>query len=236
MFSALTWNVLHRIHAENWSDPTIAHHPEEAQRVAGITARIAARPETVIALQEVSGDQLASLRDALPARSIFAFRYPRIPRPRHRPTPLVDPAEYLVMIADASATQVAAEASRTDPGKGLLAIATHGLLVVNTHVTYGEASTAQLGRLRDLVVTSGEPAIVLGDFNADRDTVGVALGDRFVTASVAASALPTRPRHGSDKSASIDHVFAYRRELGEAQVEDAGGLSDHNLVSVTLRA
>lgn len=236
MVSVLTWNVLHRIHAENWGEQATLHHPDEATRIAGVTARIVSATQDVIALQEVSGDQLASLREALPSRSIFGFRYPRVPRPRHRASTLVDPAEYLVTITDGEATQVAAEASRDDPGKGLLAVVTAGLLVVNTHVSYGDSRTAQLARLRELLTSTDGPAIVLGDFNADCTTIATALGEGFREAALAPSSLPTRPRVGSDKASSIDHIFVHRGTSSSAEVEDARGLSDHNLVSATLHA
>lgn len=235
MVAALTWNVLHRIHAENWAEPTIAHHPDEATRIAGITEWLAARTEAVIALQEVSGDLLASLRRAMPTRTIVDFRYPRIPRPRSHATTLVDPAEHLVVLVQGQAREISAETSRGDFGKGLLAVATDDLLVVDTHVTYGEGSAAQLARLRELVVAHGGPAIVLGDFNAARTTVAVALGEDFVPALADEAALPTRPRQRNDKASSIDHVFAYRCTPAAAHVEDARGLSDHNLVGTTVR-
>ena len=60
-----TWNVLHRIHAENWGDGPLARFPREADRISLVTAPVIARLEAgwdVMALQEVSGDQLASLR------------------------------------------------------------------------------------------------------------------------------------------------------------------------------
>jgi endonuclease/exonuclease/phosphatase family metal-dependent hydrolase len=234
VIAALTWNVLHRIHAENWAEPTIDRHPDEAARIAGITERIAARTEAVIALQEVSGDLLASLRRAMPTRTILDFRYPRIPRPRSQPTTLVDAAEHLVVLVQGNARPVAAETSRGDYGKGLLAVATDELLVVDTHVTYGEGSEAQLARLREIVVAHGGPAIVLGDFNAARTHVALALGDDFVPAIADEAAAPTRPRQRSDKASSIDHVFAYRCTPAAAHVEDARGLSDHNLVWTTV--
>ena len=33
-----TWNVLHRVHAENFDEGVVAPHPDEAARVASIAA------------------------------------------------------------------------------------------------------------------------------------------------------------------------------------------------------
>jgi hypothetical protein len=81
-----TWNVLHRIHAENWRETVPDVFPDEAVRIAAITARIEALlsesdvvDDVVFCLQEVSGDQLASLRTALPAMQVCAFIHPRVP-------------------------------------------------------------------------------------------------------------------------------------------------------------
>lgn len=235
MVTLATWNVLHRIHAENWGEAVVDHHVDEAARIEAITARLCGHDEQVLALQEVSGDQLASLRAALPSATIVTLRYPRIPRPRRRPTALRDPAEYLVTIVRGEATLVLAEASRDDPGKGLLAVDVGGVRVVNTHVTFGDARVAQLARLREVARAAKHTAIVLGDFNADRITVADGLGDDFDVAVADADARPTRPRIGSDKPSSIDHV-AVRGGIIEAHaVLDAGGLSDHNPVVARVR-
>lgn len=235
MVTVATWNVLHRIHAENWGEAVVDRHVDEAARIEAITARLCGHDEHVLALQEVSGDQLASLRRALPDATIVTLRYPRIPRPRRGPTALRDPAEYLVTIVRGEATVVLAEASRDDPGKGLLAVDVGVVRVVNTHVTFGDARVAQLARLREVARAAKNTAIVLGDFNADRDTVAAGLGDDFDVAIAHADSLPTRPRIGSDKPSSIDHV-AVRGGIVEAHaVLDAGGLSDHNPVVARVR-
>ena len=66
----LTWNVLHRVHAERHSEPAIERWPDEQGRVRGITALIA-RALTVegfdvALLQEVSGDVLAPFARSSP--------------------------------------------------------------------------------------------------------------------------------------------------------------------------
>jgi hypothetical protein len=59
-----SWNVLHRIHAENWGTDAVKRWPDESERIAAVTAFLAERTEQVIALQEVSGDQLADIPSA----------------------------------------------------------------------------------------------------------------------------------------------------------------------------
>jgi endonuclease/exonuclease/phosphatase family metal-dependent hydrolase len=229
-----TWNVLHRVHAENWSSHVLDRWPDEAERIAAVSARVAGTSEAVIALQEVSGDQLASLRQALPvSRTVHSFRYPRVPKPRRVPTRLSSRDEYLVLVLDGPPGEVvAAEAFATDPGKGLLAVRAGGLLLVATHVSTGPRRPAQLARLAEVVAAAGPgPAVLLGDFNADRATVATELGPGFTIAPLPPDAAPTRPRDvGAEKSVWIDHVVTHGADASEAAVEDVHGLSDHNPV------
>lgn len=45
----VTWNVLHRIHAENWSEGSVAAFPDEATRVDGITGVVTSWLEVELA-------------------------------------------------------------------------------------------------------------------------------------------------------------------------------------------
>lgn len=117
VITVATWNVLHRVHAENWDEEVTGRWPDEPERIAAVTARLTGRTERVIAMQEVSGDQLASLHQALPQRTVHALRYPRIPAPRGGGCLLTDPGEYLVLLVDGATRQVAAEPFEEDPGK-----------------------------------------------------------------------------------------------------------------------
>lgn len=241
MIAVATWNVLHRIHAENWGEDILARWPDESARIAAITARLATRTEQVIALQEVSGDQLASLRAGLAGRTVHAFRYPRVPRPRRRPSRLHDPAEYLVLLidgpglADGPGQVVAAESFEDDPGKGALAVRTADALFVSTHVSGDQRRTRQLAHLAGLTVGDlGHPTALLGDFNADRATVASGLGADFVIEDLSPGALPTRPRPPGSKPLYIDHVAARGAGISAVAVEDADGLSDHNLVRADI--
>ncbi|WP_426503390.1 GNAT family N-acetyltransferase [Dactylosporangium sp. McL0621] len=226
MITVASWNVLHRVHAENYAEEVAARWPHESRRIAAVTAKLAARAEDVIALQEVSGDQLASLRAALPDGTVHALRYPRVPAIRRGEPGLRDVTEHLVVLA--RGRTVAGQAFDGDPGKGYLAVRTDAALVVSTHVGFGAASTAQLARLAEVARGTGGPALLLGDFNAGRATVAAALGPEFVIAALPGDARPTRP---GARTPHIDHVIAFGIEVSTAAVEDAGGLSDHNLVT-----
>ncbi len=234
MITVATWNLLHRVHAENWDEDVTRRWPDEDARIAAITARLAARTETVVALQEVSGDQLASLRDSLPGRTVLSFQHPRIPTPRRGRDLLRDRGEHLVLLVDGPATPVAQESFADDKGKGALAVDVGGLLVIATHVSGDRRRTGQLARLAEL---SGPETVLLGDFNTTHDTVSAGLGDGFTVAGFAAGSLPTRP--GPDSASGrgfIDHVVTRGLTVGTAAVDDSGGLSDHNIVHTTVGA
>lgn len=228
MITVATWNLLHRVHAENWAEPVTLRWPDEAERVAAITARVAALPAQVVALQEVSGDQLASLRAALPTRTIHAFRYPRVPTPRTGRDLLHDRTEHLVLLTDRPSTRLAAHSFRDDPGKGALAVDVAGTTVIATHVSGDRRRTGQLAHLSDLAPRS---AVLLGDFNTVRGTIENGLGPGFTAARFPADSLPTRP--GSSRG-FIDHVVTRGARASAATVEDSGGLSDHNIVHATV--
>ena len=251
MITVATWNVLHRVHAQNWGEDAATRWPLERDRIAAVAARLVVQTEQVIALQEVSGDLLAALRLALPDRTVHALRYPRVPRVRRGTDPLSDPGEYLVLLVDGPSRQVAAEAFEDDPGKGALAIEAAGALVVATHVSGDRRRRRQLARLAELVAPPPDRAsVVLGDFNTDGTTVVSALGPGFTVAALPPDALPTRPRAADPATASdpasavpsspysppqwIDHVIVRGADVRDAAVESADGLSDHNLVRATL--
>jgi endonuclease/exonuclease/phosphatase family metal-dependent hydrolase len=243
-----TWNVLHRIHAENWGDGPLERFPREADRIAAITSRVAEQIAdgcTAICLQEVSGDQLASLRPAVPADAqLFVLRYPRVPRPKHAPiSTLADPTEHLVtIIADDRAVRgTEAMVYPDDGGKGFLAVAlAEGGGIVNTHVTFGDKRAGQLGYLGACAsAIAGGPTVIVGDFNADRETVAAALGTHHTFAIPTEPALPTRPRPAdkpSGKSQTIDHIIVRGGRAVDCAVVDIDGLSDHNLVVARITA
>lgn len=235
-----TWNVLHRIHAVNWEEPTLAAWRDERDRIASIADWLADADLDVVCLQEVSGDQLAMLRDVVPGE-LHAFAYPRVPAyyRRFEPPVLRDPREHLVVIVrEGGATPVRADAFATDPGKGFLAVAlADGTRVIATHVTYGDKRPAQLAALAAVAtaVDDAAPVLVCGDFNADRTACAPDLGDAFAPAVPRTPALPTRPRaSGATKAEDIDHVFVRGHAIADAAVADGEGRSDHNPVVVRL--
>lgn len=232
----VTWNVLHRIHAVNWSEPAIANWTDERSRLGSIADFIAATDADVLGLQEVSGDQLAMLRDVEDGE-LFATKYPRLPSFRRATTEtLRDAAEYLVTIVrEAGARLVCAESFPTDGGKGFQRVdLANGSTVINTHVSFSDKRPAQLARLAEEARTAPGLAVICGDFNADRATCGAALGDDF-TAAVPLDGLHTRPRQKpSEKSEDIDHVFVRGGKALEASVLDGETRSDHNPVRVRV--
>ncbi|WP_433759394.1 endonuclease/exonuclease/phosphatase family protein [Nocardia sp. CA-135398] len=233
MITVASWNVLHRVHAENWRSDIATRWPDEAARIAAVTAWIAERPEQVIALQEVSGDQLASLRSALSDKDIHALRYPRVPRPRDGTTPLQDPTEHLVIVLDEPGREIAAESFENDPGNGALAVETAGIVVVATHVTGDPRRTRQLTRLAELAPPD-RATVLLGDFNIDRATVASTLGPDFTVADPPPDSAPTRPRTSGAKSQFIDHVIVHGTTVREVAVVLVDGLSDHNFIRATI--
>jgi endonuclease/exonuclease/phosphatase family metal-dependent hydrolase len=225
----VTWNVLHRIHAVNWSEPAIAAHPDEATRIAAITRFIVelAHNGAIVCLQEVSGDQLASLAAALPIHAAEHARLPKLRTPGA--PPLADARELLVTIGG---VHVHAETFPTDRGKGYLATRHGTLTVVNTHVTYGAEHAGQCARLAAFA-RAHAPAIVVGDFNSDAAVTSADLG--FPTAPFPAGSRPTRPRQKpSDKSQIIDHAAPLGVRVVELEVLDGRGLSDHDPVRAVL--
>lgn len=232
----VTWNLLHRIHAMNWSEPVIDAHPDETTRIAAITKRIA-EFSGVICLQEVSGDQLASLRQAMPDDTFHVHTYPRVPKP-FRPAavpPLADPNEHLVTIMRRITTRrTQSQTYPTDKGKGFLLVELiDGMAIVNTHVSHGDHHAAQCAQLTSLV-RSYPAVVILGDFNEYRSVCRERLGTGF-TAATPAVEKPTRPRTSpSAKSDVIDHIFVSGCTATEVEVLAGRGLSDHNPVGATI--
>ncbi|MEV6559694.1 endonuclease/exonuclease/phosphatase family protein [Nocardia sp. NPDC051756] len=235
MITVATWNVLHRIHAENWYEDVSSRWPDEAARIDAVTEQVAARTEQVVALQEVSGDQLFSLRAALPGRTVHSMQYVRVPTARRHAGALRDPSEHLVLIVEGPSREISAESFADDPGKGALAVSTGGVVVIATHVTGDRRRGKQLARLAEMASATPEyPAILLGDFNVDGETVASSLGEGFSVAELPPGSLATRPRTSGAKSQVIDHVVVRGATVREVAVEDSDGLSDHNLVRATI--
>lgn len=231
-----TWNVLHRIHAENWGEAQAQAFPLEAVRTTAIATRVAkelaSRCEAVC-LQEVSGDQLAMLRMALPGAFFYELRYPRVPKLKSgAESPLVEATEHLVTIAARGSERLAAAAFASDPGKGFLSVALpSGFVVVNTHVSFGPRAQKQIDEVVVHAKTHTGQVVIAGDFNASAADASALLGPEFTIVPLRQPALPTRPRApGHEKSSTIDHAFVWRAAPVDAEVLDGEGLSDHNPV------
>ena len=238
----VTWNVLHRIHAENWNEDPVATFPDERVRIARISevvARLIAGDVDAVCLQEVSGDQLARLRETIgDAARVFEHTYPRVPRLRGGgPAPLDDASEHLVVVTTAPDARIReARTFASDPGKGLLAIDLGGdAALVCTHVSFADSRTAQLELVASVARAASGGAIVVGDFNARADVVRAALGADAAISDVSGQR-PTRvatPDHPSGQA--IDHVVVLGGTVASATVLDGGGLSDHEPVSADVR-
>jgi endonuclease/exonuclease/phosphatase family metal-dependent hydrolase len=91
-------------------------------------------------------------------------------------------------------------------------------------VSWGNKRVGQLSRLAELAPS---PAVLLGDFNADADTVLATLGERFRAAE-----LPAGTKTRGEQV--IDHVIVHGATATEAQVLSADGLSDHSPVRAAI--
>jgi endonuclease/exonuclease/phosphatase family metal-dependent hydrolase len=228
MIDIVTWNVLHRVHAENWKEAPLALFPDERARIDGIrraTEGWLASGVDVVCLQEVSGDQRAAL-GAHPGA--FVHTYPRVPSLRTPgPAALDDPREHLLTLAPRLAgTFLESLTFDTDKGKGLLAVDVGPAVVINTHVSLrGAAQLALLGdTARRLHASRGKAVIVLGDTNAELPAVRAALGDGFVVSEVKGH---TRVATDDKPAHTIDHVAVLGGSIAHAEVLDGAGLSDH---------
>ncbi len=235
----ITWNVLHRIHAENWDEREVLERfPDERERIEAIGRRVgewvAGSAPTCVCLQEVSGDLLAELRRRFPGAAVHNFPYPRVPRlKRGGSSPLADLTEHLAIIVP-DAVRMAAAAFPNDPGKGFLAVRRDRLLLVNTHVSFGRQGDAQVARLATLAPAG--PAVLCGDFNRSAGRALASLGEGF--AEVASAAKPGRSS-GPDAATphgGIDHVFLRGLRGSRHSIGAPAPESDHQPVAALLEA
>jgi endonuclease/exonuclease/phosphatase family metal-dependent hydrolase len=230
-----TWNVLHRVHAENWGELPVVTFPDEAARVAAVVARIKAcfaAGVEVVALQEVGGDVLAALPD-LPGVSRHVHRYPRVPHRRDgQPTGARDPHEHLVTLVRGQGRLIHAETAPSDSGKGLLIVSRDdGTWVVNVHLSHGSRGEAQLTRALELSVPA-ERVVVVGDFNATHPMVSGWLPEGWSLAPALPGGI-TRIGGDGRPGRWIDHVWVRggRAEVYEV-VDDPA--SDHRAVHAAV--
>lgn len=234
----MTWNVLHRVHAENYSEPMVALWPDETARVKAISAlvlkAITEDACDVVLLQEVSGDVLNEVRHRLPSSmGVSSHQVPRVPAfKRPSRTMMVDASEHVVVIADAGLTSLRAVTAQDDAGKGSIAAQLRrGVIAVSTHVSWGTKGTAQLTTLRELMAELPGTVLIGGDFNAERHEVMRCLGEGLQVSELVRSATRLNPGgHGS----TIDHLIARGGTWSEVSVTEQHGLSDHLPLIATL--
>ena len=229
----LTWNVLHRVHAETHTEPCILRWPEEAARVKAIAAKVfnalTGEGFEVALLQEVSGDQLAALRARLPGWSVLNHLYPRVPR--QKSASLRDPSEHLVVVAPPGAKIVRAQTFENDPGKGfLMASVRGGLKVISTHISWGPKAVPQLTMLARLMEEVSDSVCLGGDFNAEREMISRGLG--LPIPAPPEGSLRSRPKEGG--GSDIDHLICKHATLSDVRVLEHGDLSDHRPVAATI--
>lgn len=238
-----TWNVLHRVHALNWREPTIEAFPDERARAFAVAERVGRwleDEEAVVALQEVSGDLLARLRSTVRGLAfevrVHDHSYPRVPRARREGhVGLEDVHEHLVVLTRARSDPRSAHTFESDPGKGLLCAMLEGdVAVIDTHLSAGDRRAAQLATLRAAAMEAAGGAIVLGDFNALADVVWAGLGEGFVV-SRPSGKRTSRPGAPPHPGATIDHVVVRGGAIVSAEVLDGGKLSDHDPVTAVVR-
>lgn len=235
----VTWNVLHRIHAVNWGEQQASTFPEEDARLARIAALVRGWLDDgvdVVCLQEVSGDQLAALRQALqPLAEVLQHTYPRLPVLRHPGPPVLrDPSEHLAVVAPIGrARRRSSGTFENDWGKGYLEVECARARVVSTHVSFGENGVPQLGLLGRTARAAPGPVVVAGDINAGAADFLAGLGEGFTCADLSGQP-STRLGQGRAATRTIDHVAVLRGAVTAAKVLDAVGLSDHAPVAATV--
>ena len=236
------WNVLHRVHAENYHEPSIGIFPDESLRVSRVAARVRAWMDEgvdAVILQEVSGDVVKALRDSIAVvgesvGAVHVHTYPRVPSfKRPTTTMMTERSEHLVIVtANRDATVIAAETFPDDPGKGFLAVRAGGIIYASTHISYGALLIPQLTAITQYVrgaCFDNGIAVVGGDFNAEAGVTASALGSDFVLADLRNEPV-TRPS-ATGPGATIDHVIAFGAVCTGARVLDDESLSDHRPVA-----
>ncbi|MBL8937213.1 MAG: endonuclease/exonuclease/phosphatase family protein [Archangium sp.] len=226
----LTWNVLHRVHAETHGEPAVERWPDEPSRTRALLDTLSRTRADVVLLQEVSGDVLAALRGAF--TSVTSHRFPRMPRPKRPTTAVTDASEHLVIGSTAAVTVWRAQTAVNDPGKGLLAVEQGGVLFVSTHVSWGEKRAPQLEALARVVREHTGPLVIGGDFNVEASVVCSALGLR----NVALAPGSAKTRVGREGGGDIDHLFVRGLEVSAAQVLEHDLLSDHAPVVLEVQS
>jgi Endonuclease/Exonuclease/phosphatase family len=226
---ALTWNVLHRTHAETHGESVIANWPIESKRIEKITEFISDQFDQhslqVALLQEVSGDQLEHLRLKLSGHSVLNHVSPRAPK--QKSNSLKDSSEHLVFIGPQDSQFVNGHTFENDLGKGFLVASAFGVPFISTHVSWGNKREIQLKFLCHLKQEFNTLCIG-GDFNVEREIVQASMGANFQIGIPLAGSRNTHPK--STGGNDIDHIVTRNLAVTDVTVLNAEHLSDHNPV------
>lgn len=221
-----TWNVLHWVHARNHSED-LSRFSTEEERARAVVDRVIHMDAEATCLQEVSGDTLELITATFGRERVHSFQLPRVPELKAGASVLRDSSENLVIIT--AGIKVHAQAFTDDDGKGFIAVRCRGdTLIVNTHISGDpKYSLLQLKGLDNWISSQPGPATLCGDFNADVSTTLDSLRPGWDAARIRSALTVSRPKSNQ----LIDHILHWNRpEPAVASVEDAGGISDHNLV------
>jgi len=226
-----TWNVLHWVHAKNHGEVP-AWLPNEARRARAVVDRICAIDVNVWCLQEVSGNTLSLIRKRFPPGMVHWHQFPRIPRLRNglQETCVEIGAEYLVTIAQGF--KVNATHFHGEEGKGYLAVELAvGGFVLNTHVSFEpDKRNDQLTQLEHEASPHRGRAVLCGDFNCEIGDVLAGLSAAWKPTRRASADMYSRPASRGGGGQNIDHILYDSPGTCTAEILDAEGLSDHNIV------
>jgi len=237
----MTWNVLHRVHAENYSEPTVALWPDEAARVQAVVQQVCAAVSEqgceLVLLQEASGEVVVALRRCLPgSMSVHTHQVARMPQLKVKSTTsLSDASEHVVVIAPGGSQPLRRQTALDDAGKGLLAVqVSEGLVAISTHVSWGQKGVGQMRALQELMKTLPGVVIVGGDFNTERGEVTAHLGPDLLVTQLTADSPRTR-QNPDGQGSDIDHLVCRGAKWSDVHVVVHPGLSDHHPLFATLQ-
>lgn len=221
-----TWNVLHWVHAQNHRED-LSRFPTEQKRARAVVDRIVYMDAEVTCLQEVSGDTLELITATVGRECVHSFQLPRVPKLKAGASVLRDSSENLVIVT--AGIKVHFQAFSDDDGKGFIAVRCRsGTLVVNTHISGDPKNRPlQLKALDAWISSQPGPVILCGDFNCDAMQTLQSLRPGWGVAVVRSDLKISRPKSNQ----LIDHILSWNgTEPAFANIEDVGGISDHNLV------
>jgi hypothetical protein len=222
----VTWNVLHWVHARNHCED-LSTFPVEEQRARAVVERIARIDAEATCLQEVSGDTLMLIARTFGRERVHWLRLPRLPRLKVGESVLRDDSENLVVIT--TGVKLHARAFGNDGGKGFIAIRhASNTLIVCTHISgHPDKRPQQLKAIDKWINGQSGSAVLCGDFNVDARRTLESLRLGWHAARIRGALQVSRPKSNE----LIDHILRWSgTDLAFAKIEDAGGISDHNLV------